>query len=550
MSNQNLDQAVQSLAGIISTINDNDLEKIKNDRDSVFEKFKNVFSSGEIGGLTPENFRSFLYFKNNRHWSNLYRRGLSAANDMDALRNSLAILLDKNVPIENKFEQAIENINGLGKSIATAILTIAYPDQYGVWNSTSEEGLKNLGIFPVFDRGMKIGQKYREINTILTELKKQLKIDFWTLDWLWTLMTPQNPSQTTQSNNSQINSPQNTIYYGPPGTGKTFELKKKLKEYKDYKFVTFHQSYSYEDFIEGLRPVLGQQTNANQVHYEICKGVFLKLCERARKDENNRYAILIDEINRSNISKIFGELITLIELDKREKADQATCATLTYSGTSFSVPANVDIIGSMNTADRSIALVDTALRRRFDFIPMFPNTDYGGPLDELTVKVGDTIIDIQELLKTINLRVERLYDRDHTIGHAYFLSLKNKDDDKDLKDDDKDLKVVTVNQSDGQKLQKSNQCSNPRFDELKRIFSKRILPLLEEYFFDNWEKIRLVLGDNQKKKDDHQFIKEDKKNLADLFGKEFNQESIPKRYYVNDNAFDDPESYRLIYGNP
>ncbi|MBK8964244.1 MAG: AAA family ATPase, partial [Candidatus Competibacteraceae bacterium] len=200
------------------------------------------------------------------------------------------------------------------------------------------------------------------------------------------------------------------------------------------------------------------------------------------KDENNRYAILIDEINRSNISKIFGELITLIELDKREKADQATCATLTYSGTSFSVPANVDIIGSMNTADRSIALVDTALRRRFDFIPMFPNTDYGGPLDELTVKVGDTIIDIQELLKTINLRVERLYDRDHTIGYAYFLSLKNKDDDKDLKDDDKDLKVVTVNQSDGQKLQKSNQCSNPRFDELKRIFSKRILPLLGRKF--------------------------------------------------------------------
>ncbi|MBK7542961.1 MAG: hypothetical protein IPI57_14545 [Candidatus Competibacteraceae bacterium] len=142
MSNQNLDQAVQSLAGIISTINDNDLEKIKNDRDSVFEKFKNVFSSGEIGGLTPENFRSFLYFKNNRHWSNLYRRGLSAANDMDALRNSLAILLDKNVPIENKFEQAIENINGLGKSIATAILTIAYPDQYGVWNSTLKKALK------------------------------------------------------------------------------------------------------------------------------------------------------------------------------------------------------------------------------------------------------------------------------------------------------------------------------------------------------------------------------------------------------------------------
>ncbi|MBR4736215.1 MAG: AAA family ATPase, partial [Rhodocyclaceae bacterium] len=175
----------------------------------------------------------------------------------------------------------------------------------------------------------------------------------------------------------------NRIYYGPPGTGKTYTLMQLLKEeygYEEdgeetprYRFVTFHQSYGYEEFVEGLRPVLHDEGNAGEVRYEIRAGVFKELCERAREEPEQRFAMVIDEINRGNISKIFGELITLIEPDKREGAENAVTVTLPYSGDKFSVPANVDIIGTMNTADRSLALLDTALRRRFDFVELLPD---------------------------------------------------------------------------------------------------------------------------------------------------------------------------------
>lgn len=315
-------------------------------------------------------------------------------------------------------------------------------------------------------------------------------------------------------------SPTNKIYYGPPGTGKTYALQNELKNYKKYRFVTFHQSYGYEEFVEGLRPVLDKKTK--QVHYEIRRGAFLKLCDVARKDPDNPYAIIIDEINRGNISKIFGELITLIEPDKREGADQAISLTLAYSGESFSVPFNVDIIGAMNTADRSLALVDTALRRRFEFIPMFPDTSENkspfenkSPLKDMTVNKDDVNIDVRAMLEKINLRIEALYDRDHTIGHAYFIGLRD-------------------------------SAQKDKFKELRNIFRNRILPLLEEYFFDDWEKIRLVLGDNQERKKDYQFVKEDEINPANLFGKNAGL-AIRKRYHINEEAFEKPQAYELIY---
>lgn len=166
----------------------------------------------------------------------------------------------------------------------------------------------------------------------------------------------------------------NTILYGPPGTGKTYALTNEYFRYFEkgcYRMVTFHQSYGYEDFVEGIRPVTANDS-ATGVRYEVRRGVFRDICALAKADMGRNYALFIDEINRGNISKIFGELITLVEPDKRLGADQELTIQLPYSGEAFGVPNNLYIIGTMNSADRSIALLDIALRRRFEFIELSP----------------------------------------------------------------------------------------------------------------------------------------------------------------------------------
>lgn len=320
----------------------------------------------------------------------------------------------------------------------------------------------------------------------------------------------------------------NRIYYGPPGTGKTYTLTRLLKkDYEQdagvvqrYSFVTFHQSYGYEEFVEGLRPVLKGDAEAGEIQYEIRPGVFKELCSKARLEPDQRFAMVIDEINRGNISKIFGELITLIEADKREGAANMVSVTLSYSGESFSVPANVDIIGTMNTADRSLALLDTALRRRFEFKPVLPDArdEEGAPLHSLRVTSGEKVIDIPKMLSAINQRVEALYDRDHCIGHAYFTALAQ------VPDGDK------------------------RFDDLTQVFRNRIVPLLEEYFFEDWQKIRLVLGDNQKDKDMH-FIQDHEQALDRLFGSDHGLDAYDtkRRYTLQETAFSKPDAYIGIY---
>ena len=290
-----------------------------------------------------------------------------------------------------------------------------------------------------------------------------------------------------------------------------------------YSFVTFHQSYGYEEFVEGLRPVLDRTGESGQIQYEIREGVFKDLCRRARLTPDQRFAMVIDEINRGNISKIFGELITLIEPDKREGAENAISVILPYSRESFSVPANVDIIGTMNTADRSLALLDTALRRRFEFQPVIPDTrdESGAPLGGLRVNLGNQVIDIPQMLHAINQRVEALYDRDHCIGHAYFMCLEKTHDGEE------------------------------RLMELQQIFSNRLIPLLEEYFFEDWQKIRLVLADNQKSKA-VQFVVENQSQEEDLnflFGNDHGLDSYStkRRYIKQDSALSNPDAYIGIY---
>jgi hypothetical protein len=255
-----------------------------------------------------------------------------------------------------------------------------------------------------------------------------------------------------------------------------FDLKDSIENYnpdpdnsiKHYDFVTFHQSFAYEDFIEGIKPVLPENDEqATDLGYTIEDGVFKKLCVSAKNDPDNCYAIFIDEINRGNVSAIFGELITLIEVDKRQGAKNELSIKLPYSKTAFSVPSNLDIYGTMNTADRSVEALDTALRRRFEFKEMMP--DY-------TVIESEEVngLQLSKLLKTINDRIELLIDRDHTVGHSYFVNINSE-------------------------------------QELANAFNNKIVPLLQEYFYGDFGKIGLVLGKGFVQKQ-----KNDKVNFADF----------------------------------
>ncbi|MFG0903508.1 McrB family protein [Photobacterium damselae] len=447
-------------------------------------------------------------------------------------------------------------------------------------------------------------------------------------------------------------SPLNQILYGPPGTGKTFhtieaavkaaeptfyldlnidqlkgatqeqraQLQSKFKALSDSKrirFVTFHQSYGYEEFVEGL----SAKTEGDQVSYYEKDGIFKTIANEANryrvsktiksdkdfdslwscfvselsesengvrvdtvrtfftvtdvdnntvrfeKDKGNsihslsvktlkavfdgereikgglnpyysalikylqryvqsivdvhterkKFVLIIDEINRGNISKIFGELITLVEPSKRKGAEEALEVTLPYSGDIFSVPDNLHIIGTMNTADRSLAMMDTALRRRFDFVEMMPKPEL---FEHKTVKN----IDLTELLTTLNKRIEVLYDREHTLGHAFLFPVYNE------QDEDK------------------------AFELLKAAFKNKIIPLLEEYFFDDWNKIRLVLGDNQKETA-LCFVTKQEDSYESLFGTNHGlnlYEDTKVTFQLasfdgHDSVWDQPEAYIAIY---
>ena len=259
---------------------------------------------------------------------------------------------------------------------------------------------------------------------------------------------------------------------------------------------------------------------AKELAYNVVPGIFKRFCSEASKSEvsaNNfgiakdntkPYVFIIDEINRGNISKIFGELITLLEDTKRAGMKEALSVSLPYSDESFSVPANVYIVGTMNTADRSIAMMDTALRRRFRFIEMLPE-----PKILEGIKVGN--IDIPAVLKTINKRITYLFDREHTIGHAFFTGLRG---------------------------------DNATIENLGRIFEKSIIPLLQEYFYEDYHKIQLVLGDNAKSSDKYKFIIADEfKKDDNVFRGNVDDLDIPDKIYrINKNAFSNENSYLEI----
>lgn len=437
-------------------------------------------------------------------------------------------------------------------------------------------------------------------------------------------------------------SPLNQILYGPPGTGKTYTtINKALQivapgfylENKDDReklkarfdellnnnrigFVTFHQSFSYEDFVEGLKA----DSENGALNYSVEPGVFKAICERAGSSSNTvvsvdefetsllklqesseeseerlvlttirgkrfeieysgggtfkvfpdstenadpkyvasianvrklyltgskqgiynssyvegfllylkkqcglkeyteqtniknqnakPFVLIIDEINRGNISNIFGELITLIEPSKRSGGTESLSVKLPYSKETFSVPSNLHIIGTMNTADKSLAQLDIALRRRFEFVEMMTNYEL---LKEIPDIEG---INVAKLVKTMNQRIELLYDREHTIGHSFFLPLLD----------------------------------NPSLKLLAEIFELQILPLLEEYFFEDWERVGQVLGDHLKDNHELRFVIEQFGNseIAELMGDDWEVQGI-QPYCRNQEAFKNPQAYIGVY---
>ena len=229
------------------------------------------------------------------------------------------------------------------------------------------------------------------------------------------------------------------------------------------------------------------------------------------KVKSTNYVLIIDEINRGNISRIFGELITLLEPDKRKDGTDAREVILPYSKKKFSVPSNLYVLGTMNTADKSLAQLDFALRRRFDFIELLPKPKL---LDGIEV-YG---VPVSKILTIMNQRIEVLLDREHTIGHSYFWSLKDLETGKD------------------------------RESELGNIFKRRIIPLLQEYFFSDWERIGWVLNDPAKDFEDR-FIQTEKINptMNQLFpSKVLSQITADRRYYINADAFTTPKAYQRI----
>jgi DNA polymerase III delta prime subunit len=279
-------------------------------------------------------------------------------------------------------------------------------------------------------------------------------------------LVPVDSGLSTSVDGGLSTAPLNLILYGPPGTGKTYasiERAVEIIEGRNFSshseakarfdilrregrigFVTFHQSFAYEDFIEGIRPMLKEGAARYQCH----EGIFKQIAKRALKDASRRYVLIVDEINRGNVAKIFGELITLLEEDKRLGAPNELRVALPYSGEEFALPPNLYVIGTMNSSDKSLALLDVALRRRFDFEELRPDFS---PQTCQQLSASE-----RKILEELNRRLMVRRDREHRIGHAYFLA----------------------------------------GDDFNTVFRRKVIPLLQEYFSNDSEGLRFVLGES------------------------------------------------------
>ncbi len=571
--------------------------------------------------------------------------GMNSQNYIDKMKNLFSEYLNKKKLDKNtinKYIQVIENISKefLKENLYSCDL-FSFDQNINKLNKNEEFELKNSNGNNMYSSALNYYRAFL--------------IDYYEQDIFITERV-----QSEESNMKII--PLNQILYGPPGTGKTYHTidkaleiiskeekiqipseddrinrKKLFDEYLkngQIVFTTFHQSYGYEEFVEGIKPIIDNDENSQEVKYDVKDGIFKELCDKSLKNyilsmqneneidldklifefanyinqdflnkgnefplenkvsikkillnskdeyrsfllggsikspqrltidiikrdylnfknkkilsfkdikpkydsqsdyhgnaiyyfmfynklkefeniQNEKfkikkeilksYIIIIDEINRGNVSKIFGELITLIEPSKRIGEKEELKVKLPYSGEEFGVPKNVYIIGTMNTADRSITSLDTALRRRFEFIEMMP--------DVSKLSMDCEGINLQELLKAINTRIEYLLDREKTIGHAFFIGVEN-------------------------------------LNDLKKVFQNKIIPLLQEYFYNDYALINAVLNDNgmifEDKKDDKYLQKI--KNLDSVNS----ERSIYNIASFDDKIWDKIEIYQAIYND-
>ena len=495
---------------------------------------------GAIGGGNASKF--YIYMDNTGRYCIGYGNKKRYV-EGDELKYEYNELISKIVKsIEFAKEDNIEGIKELNpplwNMVLLKILSIYVPDKFiDIYSSSVLVPLAEILNLDID----KSPENIIEINYLATKkLREMDEFKDWEMfklsNFVWETI-----SKATRSISNEVDElnedNKNFILYGPPGTGKTYNVINKALEIIDpegyseiaennnreamlnrYKelidkeqiaFCTFHQSYGYEEFIEGLKSDgkgnfvtedgilkriaynaayegLKDEYKEDEVSYDDKK---LKVNNYINKEktfkEAKKFVLIIDEINRGNISKIFGELITLLEEDKRIGTSNQIVANLPYTKEKFSLPNNLYIIGTMNTSDKSIAQIDIALRRRFIFEEMMPDYDV---LDEIDG------IELDKLLITINERVEFLLDRDHLIGHAYFVNCNSSSD----------IINVVIN---------------------------KIIPLLQEYFYGDNEKVGMVLGGIGLSEDDKYIVyREEKsankifkgfKNISDIGSKEF-----------------------------
>jgi 5-methylcytosine-specific restriction protein B len=490
-------------------------------------------------------------------------------NEIEKLWNFFYLAVENKITDEAFSE--ILHMKGIGICKLTDGLYLINPESYLCLDDPVTDYLKDK-----YSLTIKVDKNttYQDYLRILEEVRKYTDLPFYVIsDEAWNYHKDKKKKDETvekrepESETNIINTsfPLNQILYGPPGTGKTYnainyaiQITRQIKPQNEIErrkifnelleegrvvFTTFHQSVSYEYFIEGIKPVTHKEQNI-AISYEVLPGIFKTLCDRAtlpdgvgfekayksllndlkqgpinissdnktnyrivlnldnelyiypkenqekgytipkdtlisyilnrnipenlttfckvikkqlksygwndKSTKKDNYVLIIDEINRGNIAQIFGELITLIEANKRKGEIEELEVILPYSKTSFSVPSNLYIIGTMNTTDRNVEALDTALRRRFSFIEMEPEYD-----KFINENIED--INLEKLLRVINDRIIGLMDKDHCIGHSYFMNVEN-------------------------------------LQDLKLVFFNKIIPLLQEYFYGRYEKIGLILS--------------------------------------------------------